>query len=173
LKTLEEPTSNTYLLLLTESPQRLLPTVLSRVEKVALPLASNNQLLDWLNQEGFGEVNSEMLSLYHNAPYKLLDILNDDDSLTFDVFQQKLVALSHRQESAKVLADQWQSQPLQIITWLQHWLKLSARQQTMSNELWAVYNQCTHVKAKLANPGVNKQLQLADLLSSFQSASLH
>lgn len=173
LKTLEEPTSSTYLLLLTESPQHLLPTVLSRVEKVALPAAPNDQLLDWLRIEGFNSVDPEMLSLYHKAPYKLLEILKDDESLTFDVFQQKLVELAQCKVSAKVLADQWQAQALQIITWLQHWLKLKAHQQSMSDELWEVYNQCNRVKIKLANPGVNKQMQLADLLNAFQSAKLY
>jgi DNA polymerase-3 subunit delta' len=173
LKTLEEPTSGTYLLLLTESPQQLLPTVLSRVEKVTLAHPSNTELLYWLSEEGFDSVDSEMLSLYQNAPNKLLEILKDSDSLTFDVFQQKLIALSQHQESAKVLADQWQIQSVQIVTWLQHWLKLNARQNVLSDELWILYNQCVEVKAKLANPGVNKQLQLANLLTSIQSIKLN
>jgi DNA polymerase-3 subunit delta' len=173
LKTLEEPTLSTYLFLLTEAPQQLLPTVLSRVEKVALPSASSSELLSWLHKEGFDHVDQEMLSLYHNAPYKLIDILNDEDSLTFEAFRQKLMALSKHQESAKVLAEQWQAQSVQIVTWLQHWLKLNARQHTMSDELWSLYNKCTQVKIKLGNPGVNKQLQLAELLNSFQSSHLN
>ena len=39
LKTLEEPPSKSLLLLVTDSPQSLLPTILSRCQKIVLPVA--------------------------------------------------------------------------------------------------------------------------------------
>ncbi|MEI8648643.1 hypothetical protein P4S73_13360 [Paraglaciecola sp. Hal342] len=44
LKTLEEPTNNTFLLLLSHQSERLLPTILSRCEKVALPSLNTARL---------------------------------------------------------------------------------------------------------------------------------
>ncbi|MCU0794376.1 MAG: hypothetical protein MUF31_00370 [Akkermansiaceae bacterium] len=64
LKTLEEPPPQTLLLLLTENPGAMLPTVLSRCVRLPLmgaaavvegPAAEFMQALDWLSREGLGQ----------------------------------------------------------------------------------------------------------------------
>ena len=52
LKTLEEPTANTYLLMTSNESQRLLPTILSRCEKRNIALPSFEQSCDWLSAQG-------------------------------------------------------------------------------------------------------------------------
>jgi DNA polymerase-3 subunit delta' len=52
LKTLEEPPPDTYLILVTEQPGRLPPTILSRCRKLAAPLPSAEEARAWLAAEG-------------------------------------------------------------------------------------------------------------------------
>jgi DNA polymerase-3 subunit delta' len=58
LKTLEEPPPGTVFLLASNSLDRLLPTILSRCRKFALPLPDNAQALSWLKQQGLVDADS-------------------------------------------------------------------------------------------------------------------
>lgn len=59
LKTLEEPPPGTVFLLASNSLDRLLPTILSRCRKFALPLPDHAVALDWLKQQGLNEADAE------------------------------------------------------------------------------------------------------------------
>ncbi|HVP70677.1 MAG TPA: DNA polymerase III subunit delta' [Gemmatimonadaceae bacterium] len=52
LKTLEEPPPDTYLILVTEQPARVPPTILSRCRKLAAPLPSAEEARAWLVDQG-------------------------------------------------------------------------------------------------------------------------
>jgi DNA polymerase-3 subunit delta' len=52
LKTLEEPPSGTFLLLVADQPGRLPATILSRCRRLAVPLPSANDAEQWLAQQG-------------------------------------------------------------------------------------------------------------------------
>ena len=52
LKTLEEPPAGTYLILVTEQPERVPPTILSRCRKLAAPRASTEEARAWLATQG-------------------------------------------------------------------------------------------------------------------------
>jgi DNA polymerase-3 subunit delta' len=52
LKTLEEPPPDTYLILVTEQPGRLPPTILSRCRKIAAPLPTAQEAHAWLAEQG-------------------------------------------------------------------------------------------------------------------------
>lgn len=55
LKTLEEPPAHVLLLLVSHQPGRLLPTVISRCRKVAVPLPEREAALDWLRAAGLAD----------------------------------------------------------------------------------------------------------------------
>lgn len=52
LKTLEEPPPDTYIILVTEQPGRVPPTILSRCRKLAAPLPAADEALAWLADKG-------------------------------------------------------------------------------------------------------------------------
>jgi DNA polymerase-3 subunit delta' len=52
LKTLEEPPPDTYLILVTEQPGRVPPTILSRCRRLAAPLPSAEEARAWLAEQG-------------------------------------------------------------------------------------------------------------------------
>lgn len=54
LKTLEEPDANAVFVLLSAEPARLPATIRSRCQRIAIPLPSSAQALDWLGAEGVG-----------------------------------------------------------------------------------------------------------------------
>ncbi|MDC8756966.1 DNA polymerase III subunit delta' [Janthinobacterium fluminis] len=58
LKTLEEPPPGTVFLLASNSLDRLLPTILSRCRKFALPMPTHEQALAWLKAQGLADADS-------------------------------------------------------------------------------------------------------------------
>src|SRR5665647_434797 len=58
LKTLEEPPPGTVFLLASNSLDRLLPTILSRCRKFALPMPDNAQAVSWLKEQGLADADS-------------------------------------------------------------------------------------------------------------------
>ena len=50
LKILEEPPANTFFILVTNAAEKLLPTILSRVQIVTVPLLGDNEVESWLQQ---------------------------------------------------------------------------------------------------------------------------
>src|SRR5436190_2265358 len=54
LKTLEEPPPATLIVLVSERPAQLLPTIRSRCRDVALPMPPRGESLAWLHEQGIG-----------------------------------------------------------------------------------------------------------------------
>lgn len=62
LKTLEEPAPGTVLMLVTSSEERLLPTIRSRSQRVALGPLSDGEMRAWAKAEGFASERAMALS---------------------------------------------------------------------------------------------------------------
>lgn len=60
LKMLEEPASGVIFILIAHQLQRLLPTIISRCQKINMPIPSEREALAWLSEQGV-----------HNAPQQL------------------------------------------------------------------------------------------------------
>lgn len=74
LKTLEEPGQNCFLLLQTDHPDRLLPTILSRCQVWALPTPTTEQSLMFLQQQTQERLPEFALPLCSGAPLQVLDL---------------------------------------------------------------------------------------------------
>ncbi|MBN7824478.1 DNA polymerase III subunit delta' [Bowmanella dokdonensis] len=169
LKTLEEPTDQTYILLTTARPQRLLPTILSRCEKLTLPRPSQEQTRQWLSAEHAGPIEPELLSLYAASPLRLSMLLREEPELSYARFNQQLEQLTLGQLDALQMATQWQEQPARLIAWLQHWLVASIQQGRYNvDQLWALSHEALGAGRYVSNPGLNKILLLAQLLGPIQ-----
>ena len=85
LKTLEEPPAKTLFLLLTDAPERLLPTVVSRCQRIDLPDAHEHRLRDpWgvnvmgaLSDPGLAERTTAGLMKRHVVAERLADLLEE------------------------------------------------------------------------------------------------
>ena len=117
LKSLEEPPPGTVFLLVSSAPDRLLPTVRSRCQRVAVPAADTKDALPWLKAQGLKDAEA---ALRHagNAPLAALE--EDGDSVrTRDALT---ACLARRGATALDLADACQgAAPEAVIDWLQKW----------------------------------------------------
>jgi len=67
LKTLEEPPENTVLILITDKPSKLMPTIRSRTQMVRFDLPSQEQSMEWLNGQNIDKAEI-VLNLSGGAP---------------------------------------------------------------------------------------------------------
>jgi DNA polymerase III subunit delta' len=81
LKILEEPPANTLFLLVTSQIQRLLPTIISRCQKIEMPKPTRGEALAWLQNQ---HVNNAEIALDYarGAPLLALTIADERDVIT-------------------------------------------------------------------------------------------
>lgn len=120
LKCLEEPTANTLLILISDAPSQLLPTIRSRCQLVNFPLPSDAVVKEWL--AGLAPSQSPIEQLVLEAagqPMTALALLeNNGLEQRKQLLDDFLMLLSGRQ-SALSVADKWQQFDLRdILLWL-------------------------------------------------------
>ena len=71
LKMLEEPPVGMMFILVSHQPQRLLPTIRSRCQKIDMPVPTHKVAMAWLNQQGIIDAD-ERLTYAGGAPLGLL-----------------------------------------------------------------------------------------------------
>jgi len=169
LKTLEEPTANTFLLLTTDKPERILPTIKSRCEKLALPLPGLDSTLAWVKTQYNADVDINFAKLFSARPLALLAELQEEQSFTYEIYSSGLNALLQGQTNAMQLAMDWQDNADKVLKWTQYWARQQCTEQ-MSETLWLLNQQATKATQQLRNPGVNKTLVLTALLDKLALA---
>jgi DNA polymerase III subunit delta' len=124
LKTLEEPTSDTLLIIIARPTHRLPATIASRCLRLSLQPPATDAALAWLKANCATTHPWEAaLSLAGGAP--LLALQLDGASLAaLDAdMQQSIAQLSDASVDVTLLADRWvRSNPAVRITWLENWI---------------------------------------------------
>jgi DNA polymerase-3 subunit delta' len=120
LKTLEEPTDKLLFILVSNKPQQLLPTILSRSLSIAVPMPSIESSAAWLIQQGVADPAS-LLAQTGFAPLLALQgagegAATEERKLMLDAIKQP------GRFDPLMLADQLQrAAPVQVIHFLQQW----------------------------------------------------
>nr|WP_297349310.1 AAA family ATPase [uncultured Glaciecola sp.] len=168
LKTLEEPTLNTYLLMTTNDSQRLLATILSRCEKQIIALPSYQQSCDWLAMLQITKPSKAALLAHGSSPITYKNDLEDADSIGFDDFTATLERIIDGSDTANRAALKWQADAPKVTKWLaQHWIEVYRSNQ---NELaYANYQACLIASKCMSHPGLNKSLILTSLFAQLRS----
>jgi DNA polymerase-3 subunit delta' len=138
LKSLEEPSGNTVLLLVTHQPSRLLPTVKSRCVQQACPLPSEAMSLAWLADALPGSSEDErveLLSLAAGSPLAAVRLqgqgIREQRALVVDGVKKLL----KQQASPTQLAEGWKDIPLLVLfDWFCDWSQLILRYQLTQDE---------------------------------------
>jgi len=164
LKTLEEPTANTFLLLTTDKPERILATIKSRCEKLTLPVPDLDTTLSWVKTQYAAEIDINFVKLFSARPLALLAELQEEQKFTYDLFSQGLQALLQGQTNSMQLAMDWQDSADKVLKWTQYWARQQCTEQ-MTESVWQLSEQAIKVTQQLRNPGVNKTLVLTALLN--------
>ena len=123
LKTLEEPSDNTVLVLVSAWPARLPATVRSRCQQVRIEVPDSRIALDWLNEQGFSEAAETCLQLAHGAP---LEALKQAQMGYIGARQERfaaLVGILDNRVSPLAVAQGWcKDDDMQGIGWMREWL---------------------------------------------------
>ncbi|MFC0819564.1 DNA polymerase III subunit [Moraxella marmotae] len=131
LKTLEEPREGIFLLLISDNPARLLPTIKSRVQSLPLAHIEQAQALDYLGQFMPSEQAGLLLAISDGAVMQAKNLL---DAAWFDkrlLWLKTFVALRTGMRLPTAASDYWQK-----TLSLSDFIGLS---RLMLAELWRVY----------------------------------
>lgn len=110
LKTLEEPTPNTLLILISDQSARLPATITSRCQKVIFPKPQFPVAKQWLQQHVSNVTDEQIalaLQLASFAPLKARALLNDNAFEVRHTVLQGLAALSEGNADPLQLAQEW------------------------------------------------------------------
>jgi len=138
LKSLEEPSGNTVLLLVSHQPSRLLPTVKSRCVQQACPLPSEAMSLSWLEKalpDCTLDERLELLALAAGSPLAAVSLqaqgVREQRAQVVDGVKKLL----KQQQSPTQLAEAWKDIPLLLLfDWFCDWSHLILRYQLTEDE---------------------------------------
>lgn len=138
LKSLEEPSGDTVLLLISHQPSRLLPTIKSRCVQQACPLPGEAESLAWLARalpDSDASTRSDLLALAGGSPLTALRLYGQG------VLEQRaqvvdgVKKLIKQQVGVSQLAEGWNAVPLVLLfDWFCDWAQLMLRYQLTQDE---------------------------------------
>ena len=138
LKSLEEPSGNTILLLVSHQSSRLLPTIRSRCVQQACPLPSETLSLQWLAKalpDCSTEERVELLTLAAGSPLAAVKLQAQGVREQRATVVEGVKKLLKHQSSATQLAESWNAIPLLLLfDWFCDWSSLILRYQLTQDE---------------------------------------
>ena len=131
LKTLEEPTERTYLLLVTHQPGQLPATVRSRCQALPVPVPEKTMVLDWLASSNSG-VNErdwiQLLALSEGAPFRAIAFHDSDYINKTRALDTLFHGIHERELDPQSVADDWLKDDLELaLSWLAARLRWAIR----------------------------------------------
>jgi len=192
LKTLEEPSDNTVLVLVSEQPARLPATVRSRCQQLRIDVQDKEAVLRWLTGQQDVREPEMYLQLAQNAPREALRLAQENAIMTRGKHFSELVAILDGRAAPLAVALDWsKNEELQEIRWLGDWLMDMLRIR-MTGQTGAVRSKdivdglealagrldCKHMfeqldrintTLQLTASGLNRQLMTEDILLAWEA----
>jgi DNA polymerase-3 subunit delta' len=136
LKTIEEPAASTYLLLLTDRPGLLLPTLRSRCQALRFAIPPADQASDWLRSQGHQDP-SMALQVANGAPLRALALLKDGLIDRYARWQRSVESVAAGKESPLAIAvGMDKPEATAFVDWLIGWLAALQKKLLASQERW-------------------------------------
>lgn len=146
LKTLEEPSAKTLIILINDQSAKLPLTIKSRCQKILLKKPAKIPAMSWL-QDQLPNLSIDfelLLNLSEGAPLKALALVSENQLTIREDFYQGLLNLSINRENPLDLALKWQDQNLLFLMQLLFsflkdllWFKLSSGEAVLINTDYA------------------------------------
>ncbi|MEM1438774.1 MAG: hypothetical protein AAF545_08675 [Pseudomonadota bacterium] len=112
LKTLEEPTADSLLVLVVDGRGRLPATILSRTTRYQTHPPARSAAVAWLAEQGLSEEDAAAsLALADGAPFRALELAQGDGLALARQIHDDVAALMTSQRSALEVAAQWRKLP--------------------------------------------------------------
>ena len=138
LKSLEEPSGNTILLLVSHQSSRLLPTIRSRCVQQSCPLPSETLSQQWLAKalpDCSAKERAELLTLAAGSPLAAVKLQAQGVREQRATVVEGVKKLLKHQSSATQLAESWNAIPLLLLfDWFCDWSSLILRYQLTQDE---------------------------------------
>ena len=161
LKTLEEPKGKALLILITEYPEILFPTILSRVQKIKFHLVERKEIEDYLSQKGCPQDKIKLISsISFGKPGVAINLLSNPEKLELE--HQKLIDLIKIITSNSDLVSRFQYAK-RIVQQVKQTQEVSEFSQSL-NEILESWLRCFRelllIKSgAVSNPGIYPDLQ--------------
>jgi DNA polymerase-3 subunit delta' len=138
LKSLEEPSGDTVLLLVSHQTSRLLPTIKSRCVQQACPLPSEAMSLAWLAKtlpDCSEDERIELLTLAAGSPLAAVKLQAQGVREQRALVVEGVKRLLKQQQSPTQLAEEWKTIPMLLLfDWFCDWSSLILRYQLTQDE---------------------------------------
>ena len=123
LKTLEEPVSQTLIILVSSQPGKLQATIRSRCQSITVRVPQRQQARDWLEgQCGTADPNL-LLDLASGAPLLALELADPDLLQLRTAMLEEFVAVLQGKQNPVVVAAQWDRQDIRrVLSWFCGWV---------------------------------------------------
>ncbi len=129
LKCLEEPGEHSHLILMTDKPSYVLPTVRSRCQQMLFKHPDIDQAQTWLSEQPqMGGVDADLLRAYlsvaHGAPLRALALAKEGALEQYQAMREEFMLLAAGQNRRSVIdmASEWSNHPIdQLMEWLFSW----------------------------------------------------
>lgn len=128
LKTLEEPSPASLLILVTSQPSGLLPTVRSRCLKLSVAAPQPEEARDWVRTQLGRDVSPDVLEYCGHAPLRALEYAEGSFPTLHEQMQKSLGALLSGRADVTQVASDWADEQLpERLRWVDLWLSSLAR----------------------------------------------
>lgn len=183
LKMLEEPPAGVVFILVSHQIQRLLPTILSRCHKIAMPIPDESSALVWLKEQGITNPQ-EQLDYLEGSPLKVAEQEEQFSQLKViwrqlsqgDKLQPHITApalISQSAESGIIALQKWlyDIAAMRLSSQIRYHTALSMTFQGLAdkvhlNRLFDLQKKTNELR-KLANHPLNHDLQMESLLLEY------
>jgi DNA polymerase-3 subunit delta' len=123
LKTLEEPSDNTVLVLVSDQPGHLPATLRSRCQQLRIGVQDRGPVLDWLSEQQYGNQPEMYLQLAENAPLEASRLAQENAIETRRKHFSELVDILDDKAAVLKVAEAWsKDEDMQAVRWLRDWL---------------------------------------------------
>jgi DNA polymerase-3 subunit delta' len=123
LKTLEEPTKDTLIILLTDQPARLLPTVRSRCQQLLFQIPPQAESLAWLKDKVSHNDGATLLALASGAPLLALEMDDAELLAARERMLKQFLSLGGQSQDPIALAGAWQGFDRRLLLeWVSGWV---------------------------------------------------
>jgi len=183
LKMLEEPAPGVIFILVANQLQRLLPTIISRCQKVSMPAPSESQALAWLSEQGVQNAQQQ-LAYASGSPIQVVNEQAQSTTLA-DIWQQLALGsklqphlaasmlIAHSAETGIIALQKWLCDLLtmRLTKQVHYHVKQSGALQGLSDkvnlsQLMQLQKKVDELR-KLALHPLNHELQLEALLVEY------
>lgn len=161
LKSLEEPASNTVIILVASNLGRIIPTIKSRCQLLTLASPTKTQSLAWIKaRAGSGKNNAEtILEMANGQPLTAIK-LNDEDIQKRAEFANNLLDICTQQKGVTEVAKIWEKHdPASLLNWQITWLQNFIKNKFLKTDVTQISkDDLTQTLTKL-NASLNQQAQ--------------